>query len=140
MHIEPVLNDFDYVTIRRTGGIMGANQRLHIDKDLTASIQDRHVGDRVLDLDAFTAHDLMVALSHLIERNPGPSTARGADFFHYDVEIACGGVVHTFHSVDLGADEALQGVMIAANNLLANPQPIHAMTMHATPITAASAL
>lgn len=131
MHIEPVMPDFEYVKIRRSGGIMGADQSLSIDRDLVAHVRDRRAGERSFNLDAFSAQELMQALAMLAERNPAPSTRKGCDMFHYDVELSVGGVVHRFHSVDIGADEALHGVMFAANRLIErDPDPVHIMSLH----------
>ncbi|MCW2949381.1 MAG: hypothetical protein JWN41_394 [Thermoleophilia bacterium] len=132
MRIEPTLPQFDYVTIRRTGGIMGVDQTLHVDRELDASVTDRHFGDRAFNLDAYMSQELMAALSTLIARNPTASTRVGCDLFHYDIEVASGGTVHRFSSVDLGADEALHGVMLAANDLMSHQlAPAKSMTLHA---------
>ena len=137
MHIEPVIPDFEYVKIRRTGGIVGVDELLHVDQTLAASVTDRLGGDRRFELDAFTSQELMHALSRLVAVNPAPSDRRGFDMFHYDVELGIGGRVHTFHSVDVGADEALHGVMLAAQRLVrADPAPLHPMTLHLQPVTA----
>lgn len=137
MHIEPVIPDFDYVTIRRTGGFVGVDERLHVDGSLAASVTDRIAGNRRFDLDAFTSQELMQALAHLVAINPAPSERQGFDMFHYDVELSIGGRVHTFHSVDVGADEALHGVMLAAQRLVReDPAPFHPMELHVQPVTA----
>jgi hypothetical protein len=131
MHIEPVFNDFKGVTIRRTGGIAGLSQTLHIDQDLRATVHDRHAGDRTVQLDAWQAQELMAALGTLVERNPAASTAQGYDLFNYDVELAWNGHTYRINSVDLGADEALHGVMLAAGKLIAkDPEPFHVMSLH----------
>lgn len=131
MHIEPTFPDFNYVRIRRTGGILGVDQSLHLDRDLQASVEDRHRGDRTFTLDAWTSQELMAALSRLVERNPPPSTRTGCDLFHYDIELSFGGSTYRFNSVDLGADEALHGVSLAANRLIdRNPAPFHPMQLH----------
>ena len=134
MHIEPLIPDFDHVTIRRTGGIMGVDETLHLDSNLAAVVKDRHRGDRTFELDAYSSHELMVALSRLLEVNPGPSSRTGADLFHYDIELSVGGQVKRFRSVDLGADEALHGVMLAARNIGHTDQnPFHTMALHVVP-------
>ena len=46
MYIEPALPDFKHVTIRRTGGIVGLDQTLVIDKDLNAQVKCRLEGGR----------------------------------------------------------------------------------------------
>ena len=131
MHIEPVFQDFKGVTIRRSGGIAGLAQSLHLDEHLLATVQDQHAGDRTVQLDAWQAQELMAALATLVERNPGASTAKGYDLFHYDVELAWNGHTYRISSVDLGADEALHGVMLAAGKLIANdPDPFHVMSLH----------
>ncbi len=131
MYVEPVFHDLDYVRIRRTGGILGVDQSLHVDASLTASVQDRHRGDRSFQLDAFTSQELMQALATLVARNPAPSSRTGCDLFHYDIELSFGGTVHHFSSVDLGADEALHGVTLAANRLIdRNPNPLHIMRLN----------
>ncbi|MCW2924365.1 MAG: hypothetical protein JWM98_1769 [Thermoleophilia bacterium] len=131
MHIEPVMPHFEYLTVRRTGGILGVDQTLHVDGNLTGRVSDRGLGDRALNLDAFTSQELMTAVSTLIARNPGASTRRGFDLFHYDIEVASDGKVYRFSTVELGADEALHGVMLASDRLIANdPDPFHTMTLH----------
>lgn len=131
MHIEPIIPDFQYVRIHRTGGIMGVNQTLHIDEDYDAVVKDSRTGIRTGTLDAFTSSELMSALARLASERPGPSTARGCDLFEYDIELAVGGNVFRVSSVDLGADEALHGVMLAANRLLDGElNPIHPMSLH----------
>lgn len=137
MHIEPVIPDFDYVKIRRTGGILGVDELLHVDRTLAASVTDRIAGDRLFELDAFTSQELMHALARLVEVKPDPSTRRGCDMFHFDVELSIGGRLQTFHSIDVGADEALHGVMLAANRLIReDPAPFHTMSLHMQPATA----
>ncbi len=137
MHIEPLIPDFEYVKIRRTGGIVGVDELLHVDDTLAASVTDRMAGDRRFELDAFTSQELMHALSRLVAVNPAPSDRRGFDMFHYDVELSIGGRVHTFHSVDVGADEVLHGVMLAAQRLVRGDfNPFHTMSMHMQPVTA----
>ncbi len=131
MHIEPLVPDFDYVKIRRTGGLLGVNQSLHVDRDLKARVSDLHAGDRAFDLDAYTSQELMAALATFIARNPGASDGRGWDLFHYDIELSAGGRVYHVNTVELGADEAIHGVMLAANRLIQqDPNPFHPMTMH----------
>ncbi|MCB0880047.1 MAG: hypothetical protein KDC46_13835 [Thermoleophilia bacterium] len=131
MYIAPVFPEFKYVKIRRTGGILGVDQSLHVGSDLDAKVTDRHRGDRTFELDAFTSQELMKALAELVERNPDPSTRQGCDLFHYDIELAYDGKVYHFDSVDLGADEALHGVMLAANQLIdKDPNPVHIMQLH----------
>jgi hypothetical protein len=116
MHIEPVIPDFEYVRIRRTGGILGVDESLHIGSDLAAK---------------FTAQELMSALSTLAASNAKSSTRTGCDLFHYDIELKYGGTTYRFNSVDLGADEALHGVTIAANQLIdRDPQQFHIMDLH----------
>lgn len=137
MYIEPALPDFEYVTIRRTGGFVGVDETLHVDRDLAARVADRHHGDRAFELDAFTSQELMTALARLVATNPAPSTSRGFDLFNYNVELSIDGRIHVFHSVDLGADEALHGVMLAANRLVRqDPDPIHPMTLHTKAVQA----
>lgn len=134
MHIEPIIPDFDHVTIRRTGGILGVDETLHLDRRLGAVVSDRLRGDRVFELDAFASQELMQALTQLLATNPAPSTRRGADLFHYDIELSVAGQVHRFRSVDLGADEALHGVMLAARRIQqGDPAPIHTMTLNVLP-------
>ena len=131
MHIEPIIPNFDHVTIRRTGGIVGMDQSLHIDRELGARVTDRIAGDRSFALDAWSAQELMVALSKLAARQPASSSAKGYDLFHYDIELAFDGTVYHIDSVDLGADEALHGVMMAANRLMDGEiEPIHIMSLH----------
>ena len=139
MHIEPIIPDFEYATIRRTGGILGVDETLHIDRRDTVAVKSRLTGDRVFEVDAFTSQELMHALARLVEVNPGPSTHRGFDMFHYDIELNIGGRVHTFHSVDVGADDALHGVMIAAARLaeLDPANTVHPMELHVTPAVTA---
>ncbi len=137
MHIEPIIPDFDYVKIRRTGGILGVDETLHVDRHFGASVSDRIAGDRVFELDAYTSQELMHALARLAQVNPAPSRRRGFDMFTYDVELSIGGKLQTFHSVDVGADEALHGVMLAANRLVReDPAPFHPMNLHMEPVTA----
>lgn len=137
MHIEPVIPDFDYVKIRRTGGLVGVDELLHVDRTLAAAVTDRMAGDRRFELDAFTSQELMHALSRLVSVNPRPSSQNGFDMFHYDVELSIGGRVHTFHSVDVGADEALHGVMLAAQRIVREDfNPFHTMSLHMQPVTA----
>jgi len=131
MYIDPVIPDFQYVKIRRSGGIMGVRQELHVDGNLEARVQDSFAGNRAFNLDAYTSSELMNALARLQRDRPGPSTAKGCDFFHYDIELSAGGQVYRISSVDLGADEALHGVMFAANRLIeGDPFPIHPMSLH----------
>jgi hypothetical protein len=131
MHIEPVIPEFHSVTIRRSGGIMGLNETLHIDEDLHATVRDRRRGDRSVQLDAYTSQELMTALATLVERAPKASTATGYDLFNYDVELAWNGHTYRISSVDLGADEALHGVMLAAGKLIErDPDPFHVMSLH----------
>ncbi len=118
MLIDPVLPDFEFVRIRRSGGLLGVDESLTIDRDLEAKVSDRMRGDRSFALDAHASQELMEALKTLVERNPGASTSHGADLFHYDIELTSGGTSYHFSSVDLGADEALHGVMLAANRLI----------------------
>lgn len=134
MHIDPIIPGFDFVTIRRTGGILGVDEMLQVDRRGGAVVSDRLRGDRLLTLDAYQSQELMSALATLVERAPAPSTRTGADLFHYDVELSIGGVTHRFQSVDLGADEALHGVMLAANGITrTDDHAIHPMTLHVTP-------
>jgi hypothetical protein len=136
MYIEPPLTGFDYVTIRRTGGILGVNQLLHVDGELRARVEDRHAGTRAFELDAFTSQELLHALATLAERQPAPSPRTGCDLFHYDIELAVDGRVYRFNTVDIGADEALHGVMLAANRLIEHdPLPFHVMSLHTLPAT-----
>jgi hypothetical protein len=130
MYIEPALPAFDYVTIRRSGGFIGLDQALHIDRDLDAHVSDRIAGSsHSFTLDAYTANELMVALARLTQARPEPSHTLGCDMLRYDIELSAGGTVYHISSVDLGADEALHGVMLAANHLLdGEPFPIHPMS------------
>lgn len=131
MHIEPVIPDFEYVKIRRTGGILGVDESLQIGPDLAAKVTDRHRGDRSFELDAYSAQELMSALSTLAASNAKSSTRTGCDLFHYDIELKYGGTTYRFNSVDLGADEALHGVTLAANRLIdQNPKQFHIMDLH----------
>lgn len=131
MHIEPIIPDFNFVRIRRTGGILGVDQSIHVDRGLSATVEDRFAGTRSFDLDAASSHELMVALSTLVARNPEPSRRTGCDLFHYDIELSYAGRVYTFSSVDLGADEALHGVTLAAGRLIDNePLPFRTMQLH----------
>jgi hypothetical protein len=131
MYIEPILPDFQYVKIRRTGGILGVDQSLHVDGSLAATVSDRMSGTRRFALDAMGSAQLMHALSQLVARDPQPSTRRGCDLFHYDIELSYGGTIYRFNSVDLGADEALHGVTLAANQLIDHqPKPFQTMQLH----------
>ena len=131
MHIEPIIPEFHSVTIRRTGGIMGLSETLHIDQDLHATVRDRMRGDRNVQLDASTSQELMSALAKLVATAPEASSASGYDLFHYDVELAWNGHTYRIRSVDLGADEALHGVMLAAGRLIErDPDPFHVMSLH----------
>ena len=132
MNVAPVIPEFEYVTIRRTGGLLGVDESLHVGRDLSAAVTDRHRGDRSFSLDAITSQELMHSLASLVDRNPDPSSRRGCDLFHYDIELSYGGRVFHFNSVDLGADEALHGVMLAANRLIdADPAPSSVMRLRA---------
>ena len=65
------------------------------------------------------------------QARPEASTRQGCDLFHYDIELAYNGTVYRISSVELGAEEALAGVMFAANSLIDAPRdPIHAMSLH----------
>ncbi|MCW2921349.1 MAG: hypothetical protein JWL76_1223 [Thermoleophilia bacterium] len=137
MHIEPIIPDFDFVKIRRSGGFVGVDETLQVDRNFAASVTDRMSGDRTFELDAFTSQELMHALARLAQVKPEPSSHNGFDMFHYDVELSIGGNLQAFHSVDVGADEALHGVMLAANRLVHDdPNPFHTMTLHVQPVTA----
>lgn len=135
MHIEPVFAEFNHVTIRRTGGIMGMDQTMRLDRSLRAEITDRRRDtNRTMQLDAITSQQLMSALARFAERRPEPSTKRGCDMFHYDIELSWNGTTYRVRSVDLGADEALRGVMLAARRLLDQQQDdYHMMELHAQP-------
>jgi hypothetical protein len=131
MHIEPVLPAFEYVRIRRTGGILGVDQALEVGSNLQANVTCRHSGDRSFALDAVASQELMGALSKLATSGATASPRTGADLFNYDVELAFDGTTYHFNSVDLGAHEALVGVMMAANRLIdQDPDPAHIMQMH----------
>jgi hypothetical protein len=131
MHIDPVLPAFEYVRIRRTGGILGVDQALEVGSNLQANVKCRHRGDRSFELDAVASQELMGALSKLAASGAQKSPRTGADLFHYDVELAFDGKTYRFNSVDLGAHEALVGVMMAANRLIdQDPDPAHIMGMH----------
>lgn len=131
MQIDPIVSDFQYVRIRRSGGIMGVQQTVHVDDDFDAVVQDSFHGTRSGTLDAQAASELMSALARMRAAQPVASRARGCDLFQYDIELAAGGTVYHVSSVDLGADEALHGVMLAANRLLdgqlapSNPMSLH---------------
>ena len=135
MYIEPALPDFKHVTIRRTGGIVGLDQTLVIDKDLNAQVKCRLEGERRFQLDAFTSQELMQALATFAEIRPTASNAKGADMFNYDIELTWNGDTYRVHSVDVGADDALHGVMFAANRLMAKgyEPPMHIMSLHDAP-------
>lgn len=140
MHIESIVPGFNYVRIRRSGGVMGVDQTLHINDALEAVVNDRRIGTRTGSLDAYTANEMMTALARLARERPQASTAAGYDLFEYDIELAAGGTVFHISSVDLGADEALHGVMLAANRLLDGElEPIHPMSLHAVAHAAGSA-
>jgi hypothetical protein len=136
MHIEPILPDFQFLRLTRSGGILGVTQTLHVTPDMQAAMTDSHAtwGTRTVQLDAYTAQELMAAMSTLAVTRPGPSTRRGADMFSYDIELGWGGHVYRVHSVDIGADEALHGVMMAASRVLAgesaDPLAGDGMTLH----------
>lgn len=131
MYIEPIFPGFNYVRIRRTGGILGVDQSLHIDETLAATVADRFAGDRKFALDATSSQELMAALSTLVNKNPAPSSRTGCDLFHYDIELSYAGQIYTFSSVDLGADEALHGVTLAAGKIMDNnPFPFQPMQLH----------
>lgn len=132
MHIEPALPDFHGVTIRRSGGIMGMDQTLTIGEDLNAKVICSRTGEHAFALDAFTAQELMQALATFAAERPTASTARGADMFNYDIELSWNGSTYRVRSVDVGADDALHGVMFAANRLMneRDEQPVHVMQLH----------
>jgi hypothetical protein len=130
MHLDPVFPDFRSVTIRRTGGFLGVDQTLRIDRDLAATVTDRDEHHE-FQLDAYSSQELLHALSRLATARPEASRRQGCDLFHYDIELAYNGTVYRISSVELGAEEALAGVMFAANSLIDAPRdPIHAMSMH----------
>jgi len=133
MHIEPIIpSEFTAITIRRTGGIRGMDQTVRVDRRLIADVRDERAGDRTFALDAWSAQELMTAVSTLVARRPSASSRQGCDLFHYDIAVESGGTVLHFSSVELGADEALHGVMLAANRLIdGSPEPIHTMSLHA---------
>jgi len=132
MIIEPMLPDFQYLMVTRSGGLAGATQTLKVDQHLRAAVTDTLAGARLFTLDARIAQELMASLALMAARHPAASAARGCDLFHYDIELAWGGNVYVVHSVDIGAGEALHGVIMAANNLMAEPEsgPVRRMTLH----------
>lgn len=135
MYIEPALPEFKHVTIRRTGGIIGMDQTLTIDGDLSAHVKCRMDGERTFQLDAFTSQELMQALAKFAAERPAASNARGADMLNYDIELSWNGNTYRVRSVDVGADDALHGVMFAANHLMASgyEPPMHIMSLHDAP-------
>ncbi|MBC7644988.1 MAG: hypothetical protein H7123_07665 [Thermoleophilia bacterium] len=132
MIIAPNLPDFQYLKVTRSGGIRGVTQTPNVDQHLRAAVTDTFAGARLFTLDAQAAQELMTSLTALASHRSAPSTTRGYDMFHYDIELAWGRNVYVVHSVDVGADEALHGVMMAANNLITDtglPRAGH-MTLH----------
>lgn len=135
MHIEPAVPDFKYVRIIKSGGFAGVMQSITLDQGLNADVNCGRTGNRKFTLDAHSSQELMNALATTLARKPMASTAQGCDLFEYDIEIAWGTNVYRVHSVDLGADEALLGVMYAANKLIecSAPEDAHIMSVRDTP-------
>ena len=135
MIIDSILPAFSKVVIRRSGGFAGLSQTLTVDQSLKARVDCSHSGERAFQLDAHASQELMQALVRVATEQPKSSPAQGADMFTYDIELSWSGKTYRISSVDVGADDALHGVMFAANRLMAPSyqQPIHVMSLHDVP-------
>ncbi|MCW2923930.1 MAG: hypothetical protein JWM98_1334 [Thermoleophilia bacterium] len=135
MLVAPVNASFDRVVIRRTGGIAGIDQTLTVGKDLAATVACRRDGDRSFQLDAAQAQELVHALSRVATERPTGNAAQVRDGLGYDIELTWNGQTYHVHGADVGADDALHGVMFAANRLMAGEEaaPFHTMEVHDVP-------
>lgn len=111
---------FEGVQIRRTGGYAGMDDEIRVTPNMVATITSRHAGEHTYELDEAAGQELLTALAKLAD---APETERGErrpipDAFQYDIELTWNGKVIHIHDADIGADDALHGVMYAANNLL----------------------
>lgn len=121
MPVDRIMPDFQSLTVVKSGGIMGSVERLHVDRTLRTTVSTLGA-EHQFDLDACDAENLLHALADTARRQPGASERRGADLFQYDIELCWNGSVYRVRSVDLGADEALHGIMLVANRLLRQAQ------------------
>ena len=110
--------EFEYLKVTRSGGFAGFVDSVHLDRELRATVHRQIDGGKQLQLDAREGEELMEALQHLMATAPGTSRPRGADTYHYDIELCWNGNVTTVHVDQLAVDEAVRGVLSVAVRLL----------------------
>ena len=124
MNVDPVTpSNFRGATIRRTGGFAGLNEEIRIHEDLRATVSCPCHGERTVALDQATAQELLHAFTRVAKERPEPSKAKGCDFMNYDIEMSWNGSTFRVASADVGADDALHGVMYAANRIVNLSKP-----------------
>ena len=124
--------EFDYLTVNRTGGIVGAHEQVHIepvDADEAAHQGDgRRLGatihafvqePRTVLLDAALAEHILEIIQPLASLTPLPAAPPpGADMYQWTVELSWGGTITHFEVHGVSSDAALHGVLEVAARLL----------------------
>ncbi len=118
MQVEAVNNDFRYMKVVRSGGIAGFIEEVSVTDAMRAQINGALGATADIQLDARESEELLLAVGRVVKERPAPSKTRGADMFQYDREIGWNGDTYRVHSVGLGADEALHGVISIAAKLI----------------------
>lgn len=112
---------FEYLRVERTGGILGARERVAVDPSFFVKVDAFQRPAREMKLDAAEAEQLIHALADVVARAPHEPGTPMPDQYTYVLEIGWNGQHLTFHIMEAPSDDALRGVLALVRKLLDHP-------------------